>query len=452
MPSDVPVIDASPSPSDLKNYQQAQQTAVEVPGLEGLGGGSSVEPTSTKPAPKAKKDPFETTPSEGPDFKEPMKSIAEAEKDDPWAESQTEEIKEDRYRQLGEDIEEGLEKLGGEEESTEKKEETSTEKEETPTEDDELEKEVQELGPLKAVRKAHKEKLKENRALKKDLETQAKSLSELEEKLKSLESGNGQSKELEERLKQYEEKIKILDYTQSEEFSEAHVKPLTKALENAYSEVEELVVIEGEDQTRKATKEDFLRLVNKDPVEARKEANLKFGEWANDVMDHYRTVRKLEKARQEAVKNADKMAEAAIQRQEEESQRVVQEFNSSYESSMKEIADRMPDLFKERDGDQEGNALLAKNREFVKKAMEAAGKMSPRERARIAAEMHQRVINYPRALLDLKREREENQKLRKQLKEFEESRPDRGGQPTGARKAKVEDDPYEALERLARES
>lgn len=302
--------------------------------------------------------------------------------------------------------------------------------------DADLDAEVQALGPLKAVRDAHKAKLKENRALKAEQTKLSTQLAETAARLKRYETGEevglpDKLAEAQTRLTEYESRIKTLDYTQSHEFQDSYVQPLAKALEQAYAEVEQLPVNDG-DSTRPATQADFNRILRMEPAAARKAAGEMFGEMAPDVWDHVRGIKQLDRKRQEALSNASKLAVEAEKVQSTQVDAYQQEFDRTYQTSISEIAERIPDIFKERDGDTEGNELLAKGRSMIENAIKQAPSMKADARARVAAQIHLRAANFGRALLDLKRARDENTALRKQLEEFEASKPG-GGMPNGHR-------------------
>jgi hypothetical protein len=293
-----------------------------------------------------------------------------------------------------------------------------------------LEKQVQAFKTLKEVRTAHKEALKRERAWKQEQETLAKKIADAEARAKAFdpEAIKATSAELEtvkKRAAELESQVKVLDYTKSGEFHERHVRPLAKALESAYADLNEMTVAQEDGTTRKATDADFKRLLSLPAQEAGEQAEKLFGKFAaGELMAHRRTVVQLERAKREAVENASKASEESRQRQTVEQAQKAEKLQGLFKQRTGELEEKFPALFKPRDGDTEGNQLLAKGHQMVQQL--EAEDLTDDARVQLAAEIRYRAASYGRLYLDLQRMQKALDEANGKLKRFESSSPDRG--------------------------
>jgi hypothetical protein len=302
--------------------------------------------------------------------------------------------------------------------------------------DAELEKQVQSFKTLKEVRTAHKEALKREREWHKQEAVWKTKVAEHETRLKDYnpEAVKAAAAELEsarKRTAELDEQVRTLDYTKSTEFHDKYVKPQAKALEAAYADVAELSVTEGDGTVRKATEADFKRLLGLGVQDAGQEAKMKFGEFAApEIMAHRRAVVALERSKREAVENAGKMAaESQQKRLAEESANAIQ-FQAKVKMALEASENEYPDLFKPRQGDDEGNKYLEKGREMFQ-VMERQD-IDEDMRLKMVAIVRNRAMAFPRTLYDLSKARTEIGQLKAKLKSFENSLPIEGqGGPAG---------------------
>jgi hypothetical protein len=465
-PSSVPTIDASPRPADVRAYQKLHSDEPSgtslgaldsfASGIAGMGKAPSPsrdsssgprysEPprTSEEAMNEGSTDVHPSTPEPNP--LTPQHNAPPAPDDEEPAAPAAKGRDDDRMGETSEDILDSISELAG----SRKDKEEASEEPAASTDDAELDKEIAALGPLPKVRAAHREQIKKNKELQATLESKTRELTEISEKLKSNANLGDLAKELEsarEKAAEYEKRLQIVDYTKSDEFQRSHVEPLEKAIGDAFETVKELTIDEyGERRT--ATEADFRKILSMDPASAREAADEMFGKWGHEVLDHYKSVRKLDKQRHEALANADTRAGEARQRAQAQQQLEQVKIKETYTSAMKELGDKYSDLFGDREGDDEVNTLVAKQRQYVQQLVDATD-MPLEDRVRASAKIHQQAINYPKVIVDLKRAREELAALKKQMKSFESSEP-REGSRSSAADLDGEDDPLKQLDMIA---
>jgi hypothetical protein len=227
----------------------------------------------------------------------------------------------------------------------------------------------------------------------------------------------------EKRRQELEQEIKFVAYNKSEEFVEKYQKPYEEAWSKAVSELNELT-IESEDGTvRKATAQDLLALSNMPLGEARKMAKTMFGDAADDVMAHRRKIRELSDAQTKALDDAKKNAETHDKEQQTQSLQQRQKIATLWQDENKAWQEKFPRWFKPEDGDEEGNALLAKGYEMADAAFSNNGDKSPEEKVKLHAELRNKAAAFPKLALRLKQAKTRIKELEKSLKEFEQSEP-----------------------------
>lgn len=309
---------------------------------------------------------------------------------------------------------------------------------------------LEQLTTPKQLREAFERTRKKNL----ELETQVKQAAALEEKLKQLEAANvngpltEQIETLQKRIEEYESKLRVSDYTKSEEFQEKHVKPLELAFKTATDLLKELPVQMEGGTERPATEADLRHLLSLNPSAAHKTAVELFGNFGGaEVMNSYREIRRLDRTRQEALNNAHIAAEEAARRAAVEAETSHAKSMSVYTQSRAKLLEEYPDLFGERADDAEGNALVQRQRASIESLLKGEG-LTPEERIKGSARVHEQAANYPRALLDLKRAREETESLRKRLAAYEQSDP--GETDLGGTSPAPKNEEYDPMKELAK--
>lgn len=264
------------------------------------------------------------------------------------------------------------------------------------------------------------------------------------EKKSLLEKYEGEVK----RRTELEKEIAFVAYHKSTEFVDKYQKPYEEAWAKAVSELAELTIESEDGQTRTATAQDLLTLSNMPLGEARKLANQMFGDAADDVMAHRRKVRELSDAQTKALAEAQKNSETRDKERQTQSLQQRQKMATLWTDENKAWQERFPRWFKPEDGDEQGNALLAKGYEMADAAFSGNGQKSPEEMVTLHAELRNKAAAFPKLALRLKQARSRIKELEKSLEDYEESEPPSGdgGKP---RAIKPGDPEAEAMAELA---
>lgn len=272
----------------------------------------------------------------------------------------------------------------------------------------------------------------------------------------------GKLETAEARVKALEEKLRFVDFQQSDEFVNKFQKPLDDAWQKAASDIQELVVELEDGQQRGATVHDLVALSQMKLHDARQYANKMFGEGADDVMAHLRTLRNLSDAHRKALDEAKVNSEAHFKKQSEESLQARQKAATLWKDENSAWATRYPKFFAPTDGDTEGNALLTKGYQMVDRGFSGKGQKGPNgeapltdeERVKLHAEIRNKAAAFPRLALQFKRARARIAELEKALKEFEDSEPPAGGGGKGrpAREADELTSAYQELDDIAKKN
>lgn len=314
--------------------------------------------------------------------------------------------------------------------------------------------------PQKPVKAAALREAYENlkRRVKEEYEPQ---LNELKAKLKEAQESKqteslvSELETIKKRRDELEEHIKFLDYQKSSEFQEKYAKPYQEAWNKAVEEMAEIQVTDPDGNVRQATAQDLLTLANLPLGEARKLAREMFGEAADDVMAHRRTIRELytnqQKALEEARAKAGEREKALAAQRQVEHQQTLKAWKEANEA----LAKKYPNWFSKAEGDDEGNTLLDKgfalaDLHFIgvkdltpeqiemlpdrfKASIKATGNLSKQDRIALDALLRNKIASHSRLALKLKRASERIKELEASLAEYEKSTPPAGrAAPTGA--------------------
>jgi hypothetical protein len=210
-------------------------------------------------------------------------------------------------------------------------------------------------------------------ASKAEIKTLQTKLTELESKVMKPE----QQKEWESktaRLKELEEEIRYINYQKSEEFKTKYQQPYDAAWKRAMGDLTELTVPDGEGGERQMSPNDLLDIVNLPLQEARKLAVERFGDFANDAMQHRKEIRRLYDEQAAAIENVRKEGEARDKQRVEQHQQHIQAITKEMQETwngFNEAAkadDKYGKFFQPKEGDQEWNQRLAKGTELADRA------------------------------------------------------------------------------------
>lgn len=261
------------------------------------------------------------------------------------------------------------------------------------------------------------------------------------------------------RVKELEDEIRFTNYQKSPEFQDKYQKPYEAAWARAIKELNEVTVTDSNGNTRSATAEDMLTLVNLPLGKAREVSDAMFGAFSNDAMNHRRAIKELFDAQQDAVKDArTKAAEWEKTRHETMTKAMGEIEKSVGEIWTKANQDAATDskygtYFTPRENDPEWNQRLAKGFELVDKAFTDSNPRDPRlnsEQRKSIVERHAAVRNRAAAFGPL---RYENECLRKRVAELEKDNaqyksseaPQAGGSKPQNKSGAVPSDPWERI-------
>ncbi len=300
--------------------------------------------------------------------------------------------------------------------------------------EDDAEEAAEQKAPEKPVKAAELRTAYEKS--KADLKTKDAEITKLKTELKQAQEAprNDPEKKLlaekfeasEKKRQALEQELRVVAYQKSEEFVEKYDKPWNEAWEQASTELSELMIEQEDGSARVATVKDLQALLHLPPVEARKFAKAAFGEAADEVMAHYRKLKDLSAKHTKALADSAKNAETFHKEREAKTVAERQKEYATWTEANKTWPEKFPSFFAPKEGDEQGNALLAKGYEMADKAFSSNGNMSPEERVKLHAEVRNKAAAFPRVALDLKRARARIKELEASLAQFEESEPKSG--------------------------
>jgi len=259
------------------------------------------------------------------------------------------------------------------------------------------------------------------------------------EKLRITPERQKEIEQLNARADELEKEIRYVNYTKSKEFQEQYQRPYDDAWKRAMGDLGELTVASGDGGERSMTAGDILDLVNLPLGEARKLAVERFGDFADDVMQHRKEIRQLydkQSARLEEVKGEG--IERDKQRQVENQRRhlaATKEINDTWNQANESLKthEKYGAYFKEVDGDQEGNQRLAKgfalaDRAFSENPM--APGLKPEDRKAIVerhAAVRNRAAAFGRLVFRNQQKDARIAELAKELEGYKQAEPPGGG-------------------------
>lgn len=243
------------------------------------------------------------------------------------------------------------------------------------------------------------------------------------------------------KVKEYEDDIRFSNYQRHPEFIEKYQKPYFAAFAKATAELSEVAVTDpNTGATRPATAEDMQMLLSLPLGKAREVADQMFGAFANDAMAHRRDIKAAFDAQKMALEDAKKNGAAREKQwrdQQETQQRQTREVIENTWSAARRESTTDPThgkYFTPVEGDQKGNAALAKGLEFADKVF----KLNPLEpgisneeradRVKRHAAAYYRQAAYPRMKQWIEERDTRIAELEKQLDEFGASEPAQVGE------------------------
>lgn len=247
-----------------------------------------------------------------------------------------------------------------------------------------------------------------------------------------------------------EKEITFVNYQKSKEYKDKYEAPLVEAWERAQADLNELTVEDEEGNSRKATENDLLALAQMPLKEAWAKAKGMFGDAASEIMDHRRRVIDLMQAQNKALKEAQTNSEARNKEQQALHLQQREKLGKLWQDENKAWADKFPKWFQPEDGDEKGNALLAKGYELASSAFSTNGGKTPEEMVKIRAEVRNKAAAFPKLAYKLKQARDRIKELEKTVSEYEASEPPagEGGKPRAETNGTGFEDAMAELDRL----
>lgn len=267
------------------------------------------------------------------------------------------------------------------------------------------------------------------------------------------------------KLKEYEDEIRHVSYEKSPEFAEKYDKPYKAQWELAMSDLSEIPVTLQDGSTRSMKPEDLLTLVGMPLSQAQQVAQQAFGDFAGEVMQHRREIRKLSDARTKALEEAKT---TGAQRDKERSEMMgkqmkeVHDFISkTWEQANNEAATHKDygQFVSPRENDDEWNSRLEKGFKLTDSALTLDPrhpKLTPdqrRELIRKHAAIRHRSAAFGALTYEVKKLQAETTRLQGELDKFKGSTPPAaGGSSTASPAAPLRgmDAMKEALQKFAK--
>lgn len=260
------------------------------------------------------------------------------------------------------------------------------------------------------------------------------------------------------RVKEYEDHLRFLDYQRHPEFVQKYQQPYEMAWKRATSELAEVAVTDpATGATRAATAEDMLALVNMPLGKAREYADQLFGAFADDAMAHRKEIKSLFDTQQGALKEARENGAKRDQQEREQAEKqrteLTKTITDAWTAANREAVTHVDygKYFEPVEGDQQGNAALAKGFELADKAFSRSPhdpSLSPEERKEVVR-MHAALRNRAAAFGRLRRWHEADQariaELEKELEDYKKTEPSTAGARTASGSGARPSDPWDRV-------
>lgn len=243
-------------------------------------------------------------------------------------------------------------------------------------------------------------------------------------------------KDFEQRTASYEERMRLIDFKQSDKYKTEFEKPYVEAFNEAAVDIAKCPLtfddpagaIDPETQavkkiTRQGTSSDLAYLIGLDRRNARVEAQKHFPDDWQDIMAHYDKVVPLRKgaikAEAEYKEKWKSIEQETTARRASENSQVSEAWNKVNE----ELTSKNPH-FAPREDDTDGNAMLEKGFNLADLFFsDNREKLSLKDRVILDANVRNRVAAHPRLVRDLAAKDTEIAQLKKDLEELRGSRP-----------------------------
>lgn len=263
---------------------------------------------------------------------------------------------------------------------------------------------------------------------------------------------------LEERNKALEDEIRHVNYSKSREFIDTYQKPYEEAWRNAVEDLKELTIVNDDGTSRAATAQDLLSLAQMPLGQARATAKAWFGDSADDVMSHRRTIRELSDKQNKALEESKTKGSERDQQRTAEmqaKQKARAEEHAKVWKMVNDEAIQKYDYLRPVEGQAERNARLEKATKFVDETfgLNVNQAKTQEERDQIIrrhAALRNRAIGFSVLKHENTALRSEVEALKKSLAEFEGSEPTTGETRRGSNDEAAADTLEGAVQGLTR--
>lgn len=267
-----------------------------------------------------------------------------------------------------------------------------------------------------------------------------------------------QIEDLQKRNTELEDHIRFVDYSRSKDFSEKYAEPYNQACARAASEVAEIPITDpSTGQTRAATLDDVIGLVNMPLGQALQTAKEVFGDYAEYVMGHRKEIRALWDKQVSALESEKKAGGERVKLQREQIQRHIaetKEFVSKVWSEANESArkhEKYGRFFSPTESDKDFNERLEKGYALVDKAFSEDPrnpKLPPKERAEIVkrhAALRNRAAAFGPLTLTVERLESKLKAAEAELAKYKASIPSTGSPQAATSPQPTANDPWSSV-------
>jgi hypothetical protein len=247
---------------------------------------------------------------------------------------------------------------------------------------------------------------------------------------------------IEARNKELEDEIRHVNYSKSKEFAEQYQKPYEEAWVNAIADLKELVITNDDGSSRAATAQDLIALSNMPLGQARATAKAWFGDSADDVMAHRRTIRDLSDKQTKALEDSKTHGSERDQQRTAEMQakhKARSEESAKVWAQVNAEAVEKYEYLRPVEGETERNEKLEKATAFVDATLKTniSQAKTVEERDKIIkahAALRNRAVGFSVLKHENQSLKSKVAELEKAIAEFQASEPTNGGpksQPNG---------------------
>lgn len=241
---------------------------------------------------------------------------------------------------------------------------------------------------------------------------------------KELELAKAREAQLAKNYETLQKKIEEIDYLQSDDYQKKYVEPRSKAFKEAISEVTQLEITDDAGNSRKATEQDFRKILKSETADAYKIAKT-FGDAAPDVMAMRRQILGMVKTEKDAI---DSIATTVQERKAQQAAAQEAEY-----TELKQVFDgRMAERFETLsaspiEGWEPPEDVKTQGKLLASVAFTNPDGLAPKELARVQSEVAARAASYRPVALLAEHLMEEVKTLKAKLEGYEKSTPKTGG-------------------------